>query len=473
MGLISDMYFSSAVRGPFTPSQWLELEHQALIYKYIIANVPIPPNLLIPIRKAIETAAFYSFTGGPLGPNTLGWGPFHLGLANSTDPEPGRCRRTDGKKWRCTRDAVTDQKYCERHMNRGRHRSRKHVEGQIGHSVAGATSTTSTTKLMPVSSSSPALVVTGVGMPNTPNNFSTSHHQVKNWQFGASNSAASTLNNRMLVDKEGNNQGMQDNTQLSFLSSNLNLNSAENSSSVAKQRMPDEESAPSKFGVPSSNPLINTSLKGSSLCRNYASSQDLNDRVQHSLRPFMDAWPIMQADQSGILWPELPAQSERTELSISIPMAPLDFMSSTSSPTNEKVMVSPPRFSQERNPIKMDLGMGTVLNVSNHRQAIWNPMSWENSLGGPLGEVLHSTSSCSRDSKKASALNLLSKGWEGSLQLSSSSPTHVLQATTFGSLSNCSTGSSPRVENIKKFEAVSLCDNLIGSSVLSSTLPVL
>lgn len=44
------------------------------------------------------------------------------------DPEPGRCRRTDGKKWRCSRDVLSDQKYCERHMHRGRQRSRKHVE---------------------------------------------------------------------------------------------------------------------------------------------------------------------------------------------------------------------------------------------------------------------------------------------------------------------------------------------------------
>ena len=44
------------------------------------------------------------------------------------DPEPGRCRRTDGKKWRCSKDAVPEQKYCERHINRGRHRSRKPVE---------------------------------------------------------------------------------------------------------------------------------------------------------------------------------------------------------------------------------------------------------------------------------------------------------------------------------------------------------
>lgn len=44
------------------------------------------------------------------------------------DPEPGRCRRTDGKKWRCSKEAYPDSKYCERHMHRGRNRSRKPVE---------------------------------------------------------------------------------------------------------------------------------------------------------------------------------------------------------------------------------------------------------------------------------------------------------------------------------------------------------
>lgn len=65
----------------------------------------------------------------------VGWGSFQLGYSGNADLEPGRCRRTDGKKWRCSRDAVADQKYCERHMNRGRHRSRKHVEGQPGHAA--------------------------------------------------------------------------------------------------------------------------------------------------------------------------------------------------------------------------------------------------------------------------------------------------------------------------------------------------
>lgn len=61
------------------------------------------------------------------------------------DPEPGRCRRTDGKKWRCAKDAYPDSKYCERHMHRGRNRSRKPVESQtMTQSSSTVTSLTAT-----------------------------------------------------------------------------------------------------------------------------------------------------------------------------------------------------------------------------------------------------------------------------------------------------------------------------------------
>lgn len=53
------------------------------------------------------------------------WG---FGDMSMMDPEPGRCRRTDGKKWRCSKSVVPHQKYCERHMHRGSNRSRKLVE---------------------------------------------------------------------------------------------------------------------------------------------------------------------------------------------------------------------------------------------------------------------------------------------------------------------------------------------------------
>ncbi|XP_061361786.1 growth-regulating factor 1 [Gastrolobium bilobum] len=51
-----------------------------------------------------------------------------MGLGRKIDPEPGRCRRTDGKKWRCSKEAYPESKYCERHMHRGKNRSRKPVE---------------------------------------------------------------------------------------------------------------------------------------------------------------------------------------------------------------------------------------------------------------------------------------------------------------------------------------------------------
>lgn len=47
---------------------------------------------------------------------------------NRMSPDLERCRRTDGKKWRCSKNVVPHQKYCERHVNRGQQRSRKPLE---------------------------------------------------------------------------------------------------------------------------------------------------------------------------------------------------------------------------------------------------------------------------------------------------------------------------------------------------------
>jgi hypothetical protein len=60
--------------------------------------------------------------------HAVGWNYLPMGLGRKIDPEPGRCRRTDGKKWRCSKEAYPDSKYCERHMHRGKNRSRKPVE---------------------------------------------------------------------------------------------------------------------------------------------------------------------------------------------------------------------------------------------------------------------------------------------------------------------------------------------------------
>lgn len=125
-------------RPPFTASQWQELEHQALIFKYMMAGVPVPHELLLPIRRSFEAAMASRFYHHP----ALGYCSLY---GKKLDPEPGRCRRTDGKKWRCSKDAYPDSKYCERHMHRGRNRSRKPVETQqtttLSHSSSSSSST--------------------------------------------------------------------------------------------------------------------------------------------------------------------------------------------------------------------------------------------------------------------------------------------------------------------------------------------
>ncbi|KAL5169081.1 Growth-regulating factor 5 [Glycine soja] len=127
-------------RSPFTVSQWQELEHQALIFKYMLAGLPVPLDLVFPIQNSFHStiSLSHAFFHHP----TLSYCSFY---GKKVDPEPGRCRRTDGKKWRCSKEAYPDSKYCERHMHRGRNRSRKPVESQtMTHSSSTVTSLTVT-----------------------------------------------------------------------------------------------------------------------------------------------------------------------------------------------------------------------------------------------------------------------------------------------------------------------------------------
>ncbi|KAA3486575.1 growth-regulating factor 4-like [Gossypium australe] len=135
VGMVAMRSSSSSSSSPFTVSQWQELEHQALIFKYMMAGLPVPPDLVLPIQKSFESIS-HRFFHHP----TMGYCSFY---GKKVDPEPGRCRRTDGKKWRCSKDAYPDSKYCERHMHRGRNRSRKPVESQtMAQSLSTVTSLT-------------------------------------------------------------------------------------------------------------------------------------------------------------------------------------------------------------------------------------------------------------------------------------------------------------------------------------------
>ncbi|GMI68005.1 growth-regulating factor 1 [Hibiscus trionum] len=425
---------STGVEGPFTPSQWNELNHQALIYKYIMSNVPVPSNLLIPLKRSLYPYAFTSSFVGSLPYNSLGWGSFHLRCIGNTDPEPGRCRRTDGKKWRCSRDAVADQKYCERHINRGRHRSRKPVESQTRHAATGTTNS----KEMPMSSSVSASVKTSGGAAN--GLAIAWEHQFKNLQSGAANPSPDTLVNRT-----------------------TNLKSKESTFTITKQGVPFAESSPSDFGHVAFDSLTNPSHNYYMNSKEFGLLLDFTgDETQNHTPPhqFIDGWPEDQSNRYGITWPE-DLKSDRTQLSMSIPVATSEFSSSSSSPAKEKLDLSSLRLSREFDPIQMGLGVNTDMTNQTKKQA-----NWGSSMGGPLGEVLNNSANNVDTCKNYSTLTLLSQGWDGSTQLGSSPA--VLQKAPFGSLTNSSSGSSPIAENKKHKDGASLCNNVLGSTLVSA-----
>ncbi|GAV69051.1 WRC domain-containing protein/QLQ domain-containing protein [Cephalotus follicularis] len=447
----------AGARGLFTPSQWIELEHQALIYKYITANVPVPSNLLNPLKKSLYPYGLSCSSTGSFPPNTLGWGTFHLGFSGNTDPEPGRCRRTDGKKWRCSRDAVADQKYCERHINRGRHRSRKPVEGQTGHAANGTTNS----KVVPMTTSMSTSVI---GSGGASNSLAITPQQLKNLKPGVANPSSADALVKRVQDPRG----------VSMMSSTICTKSNESTFTVSKQEMPFEESSQSEFGFVSLDSLVNPSQRSAFMnSRTYGGSfVDFNDQDtqdQHPLRQFMDDLPKDQSNRSVITWPE-ELKSDWTRLSMSIPS---DFSSSSSSPTQEKLALSPLRLSREFDPNQMDLGVNNELSEPNQKQTNWIPISCGTSVGGPLGEVLTNSTMSVGGCKNLSSLNLLTEGWDGSPQLGSS-PTGVLHKAPFGSLSNSSSGSSPRAGRKKTNDGASHCDDVFGSNLIrSSSIPFL
>ncbi|PKA67202.1 Growth-regulating factor 4 [Apostasia shenzhenica] len=95
----------------------------------MMAGASVPLELILPLKRSLLALSPYYHQNSMLYQH-LQPAMMHSGYWGRyvTDPEPGRCRRTDGKKWRCSRDVVTGQKYCERHVHRGRNRSRKLVE---------------------------------------------------------------------------------------------------------------------------------------------------------------------------------------------------------------------------------------------------------------------------------------------------------------------------------------------------------
>ncbi|KAK4767707.1 hypothetical protein SAY87_002848 [Trapa incisa] len=351
-------------RGCFTPSQWMELEHQALIYKYIMANVPVPANLLIPIRKAFESTGFY-YSTKLFRPN---YG-FHFGFSHRADLEPGRCRRTDGKKWRCSRDAVAEQKYCERHMNRGRHRSRKPVEGlslNAGHPISGgATAATACVAATTPTANKPSLSI-GSMMPNN----CTSYNSFSHFQSGVLSLSDPSLNRRLYMNKE------------TLVNDKIQISSPGFFIEYKSKATPYKESPLFKRG------------------QNLGTSKDLTDQepeLNQSVGHYTNDY-----------------SSDATDLSISVTMASKD---------NNTLTLSPLISAYDQNHVHMNLGVGGEVTYNEHakrqQQAMnWIPISWDSSMGDPLGEVLHNAnstnSSSTSDCKNSSVLNLMTGSWKGS-----------------------------------------------------------
>ncbi|KAG6478287.1 growth-regulating factor 4-like isoform X1 [Zingiber officinale] len=335
------------VRPPFTAAQWQELEHQALIYKYLTAGVPVPPELLIPIRRSFEALpgrywhhpalAYCSYYGKKL------------------DPEPGRCRRTDGKKWRCSKDAHPDSKYCERHMHRGRNRSRKPVESQSASQLQS-----SAASVTPASSSGAGGSGGGNLQSINPQHSVASHVNAQNLCLGGSSSTQLSMDTGPLAPRyfSGVKPGVDEHTffvETTGNSRSLVLDAVDSSWCLTTSRV---SSFPlSKARDPSllqsSYPQLQSlqdlgQVTGSSTSRQqqhsfmgseFGSPEPAKHESQF-LRPFFDEWPKARDSWSDIEEDRSNRASfSTTQLSMSFPMASSSDFSTTSSrsPNGESI----------------------------------------------------------------------------------------------------------------------------------------
>ncbi|CAN1162188.1 Growth-regulating factor 5 [Linum perenne] len=225
---------SSSNHPIFTATQWQELEHQALIYKYMVSGVPIPPQLLF---STLSNTALASSSSSSSIQYPIGWGGyFQVGNGKKGDPEPGRCRRTDGKKWRCSKEANhPNSKYCERHMHRGKNRSRKPVEiSPSSSSSAPSTAATTNTSYYNPNSSGSSLANMNLVNPSSyslisPVLSSTTTSSLDNSQLhhlnpsfiyphhSSSSSSSSSSSNRANIGSEFSPQSINSTTHNLFL----------------------------------------------------------------------------------------------------------------------------------------------------------------------------------------------------------------------------------------------------------------
>lgn len=263
------------------------------------------------------------------------------------------------------------------------------------------------------------------------------------------------------MNKQNESEQAQDSDSLSMLTS-MSARSTGNLFPFSKQHKPFEvTTSRPDYGLVSSDSLMSSphsSLENASLL----ASQSLNEHQSSlSLQHFVD-WPRTPS-QGALSWPDTEEiQAQRTQLSISVPMASSDLSSASTSPIHEKLMLSPLKLSREYSPI----GLSITANRDEVTQGEqdWMPTFHDSSMGGPLGEVLTKNSNMEARNYLSASLNLLTDAWDSSPL--ETSPVGVLQKTTFGSVSS-STGSSPRMENHSVYDGISNLRDDLGSIVVN------
>ncbi|KAL5208110.1 hypothetical protein ABZP36_032545 [Zizania latifolia] len=328
---------------PFTAAQYEELEQQALIYKYLVAGVPVPPDLVLPIRRGLDSLAarFYHHPA-------LGYGPY---FGKKLDPEPGRCRRTDGKKWRCSKEAAPDSKYCERHMHRGRNRSRKPVETQL---VAQSQPPATAAAAPPLAAASndnsfqnhslyPAIAGSNGagGGRNMPSSFGSAlgSSQLHMHNAAAYAAVGGGTGKDLRYTAYGTRSLADEHSQLITEAINTSVENpwrllpSQNSSFPLSSYS--QLGAVSDLGQSTVNSLQKVQRQPLSFFGNDFGAVDSAKQENQTLRPFFDEWPKAKdawsdlADENASL-----SSFSATQLSISIPMASSDFSAASSRSTN-------------------------------------------------------------------------------------------------------------------------------------------
>ncbi|XP_054790457.1 growth-regulating factor 1-like isoform X2 [Prosopis cineraria] len=393
-------------------------------------------------------------------------GGFNLRLSSSsTDPEPGRCRRTDGKKWRCSRDVAPNHKYCERHMHRGRPRSRKPVEVQTDSSATDNNEQTKRarqdfhhpypTPSVSVAVSNPVItnagsssqfLQSGTSQPLRESSLSLDKYGVKASNFGSFASVPSESQPRGLdwmlkgdpisiAASEPEWQPLMQAKadfikQSSCSGSGSNNNAATLSSSSYEDALYLSSFASFNSGLDQQNRHCSLFLNP---------LLPMENPEPRKPRGFIDAWSNAETAENNNANASKSPVSSNAKLSLSS----LDLSMAGGSAVDE-----------EMRSIHMGLGLmepgGNTENGNKTHLASWlTPAAahWGGSTpGGPLAEVLRPSAGAPANEAASNPESPVMTNAESGSPLATmvSSPSGVLQRT-LGSISDCSSNSSPTV----------------------------